>query len=378
VISSAFWLGKRVFLTGHTGFKGSWLSLMLARLNAIATGYALEPPSAPSLFELARVGEHIEDIRGDIRDLARLSAAMRAAEPDIVIHMAAQPLVRASYKDPVATYATNVMGTVNVLEAARGVPSVAAALIITTDKCYENKDWVWGYRETDALGGHDPYSNSKACAELATAAFRDSFFAGDGAAKILSARAGNVIGGGDFASDRIIPDAFRAFIAGRALHVRNPGSVRPWQHVLEPLMGYLQLIEAAMSGDGRIVGGWNFGPGSQSEQSVEALVKRFIDDYGFGANWTFDPGPHPHEANLLRLDTARAREILRWSPMLDFAETVSWTAQWYRSLALGQDPARVTAAQLDAYLGQRVRLVSPFSSQLTQETPEGERLHGNG
>jgi CDP-glucose 4,6-dehydratase len=378
VISSAFWLGKRVFLTGHTGFKGSWLSLMLSRLNARTTGYALEPPSAPSLFDLARIGEHVQDIRGDIRDLPHLRAAMNAAEPEIVIHMAAQPLVRASYNDPVSTYATNVMGTVNLLEAARAAKSVAVVLVVTTDKCYENKDWVWGYRETDALGGHDPYSNSKACAELATSAFRDSFFAGAGAAKILSARAGNVVGGGDFAADRIIPDAFRAFVAGRALHVRNPASVRPWQHVLEPLSGYLLLIEAAMADAARIEGGWNFGPGPQSEQSVETLVTRFIADYGGDARWTFDAAPHPHEANLLRLDTAKARELLRWSPMLDFAETVRWTAHWYRALAEGEDAERITAAQVNAYLGQRVRLVSPFSTQHRQETQDGERLHGNG
>ncbi len=378
VISSAFWLGKRVFLTGHTGFKGSWLSLMLARLNAQTTGYALEPPSAPSLFELASVAKHVEDIRGDVRDLTHLSAAMAAAAPQIVIHMAAQPLVRASYGDPVATYATNVMGTVNVLEAARRAPGVEAVLIVTTDKCYENKNWVWGYRETDALGGHDPYSNSKACAELATRAYRDSFYGGAGAAKILSARAGNVVGGGDFATDRIIPDAYRAFVAGRALHVRNPSAVRPWQHVLEPLTGYLMLAEAAASGDAGIEGGWNFGPGSSSERSVEALVTAFIDSYGGGARWTFDAGPHPHEANLLRLDTAKARDILRWSPLLDFSETVAWTAHWYRALAEGEDARRITASQIDVYLGQRVRFVSPFSPQDSQETQNGERLHGNG
>jgi len=377
VISSAFWLDKRVFVTGHTGFKGSWLSLMLARLNARATGYSLEPPSAPNLFELARVGEFIDDIRGDIRDLDHLRLAMAAAGPQIVIHMAAQPLVRAAYADPVSTYDTNVMGTVNVLEAVRATSSVCAVLIITTDKCYENKDWVWGYRETDALGGRDPYSNSKACAELVTSAYRDSFFSNANSAKILSARAGNVIGGGDFAADRIIPDAFRAFLAGRALHIRNPAAVRPWQHVLEPLTGYLMLIEAAMTRSARLDGGWNFGPGAASEQSVEALVTRFIEAYGDGASWTRDHGDHPHEANLLRLDTAKARETLGWSPLLDFAETVDWTTQWYRALADGQDVFATTMTQIDRYLGQRVRLVSPFTPKIPQESLHAERRLGN-
>ncbi len=377
VISSAFWRGKRVFVTGHTGFKGSWLSLMLARLNARATGYALEPPSTPNLFDLARVGEYIDDIRGDIRDIDHLRTAMTAVAPEIVVHMAAQPLVRAAYDDPVNTYATNVMGTVNVLEAVRAAPSIRAVLIVTTDKCYENKDWVWGYRETDALGGHDPYSNSKACAELVASAFRDSYFSKAGSVKVISARAGNVIGGGDFAADRIVPDAFRAFIAGRGLHIRNPAAVRPWQHVLEPLTGYLMLIEAAMTDPARIDGGWNFGPGAASEQSVEALVTRFIDAFDQNARWTHDKGEHPHEANLLRLDTAKAREVLGWSPLLDFAETVDWTAQWYRNLADRCDIIELTMTQVDTYLGQRVRLVSPFAQELTEELrqePSRQRL----
>jgi CDP-glucose 4,6-dehydratase len=377
VISSAFWLDKRVFVTGHTGFKGSWLTLMLARLNARATGYSLEPPSSPNLFELARIGEFIDDIRGDIRDLDHLRLAMAAAAPQIVIHMAAQPLVRAAYTDPVSTYDTNVMGTVKVLEAVRATPSVRAVLVVTTDKCYENKDWVWGYRETDALGGRDPYSNSKACAELVTSAYRDSFFSNAHSSKVLSARAGNVIGGGDFAADRIIPDAFRAFLAGRALHIRNPAAVRPWQHVLEPLTGYLMLIEAAMGGDVRLDGGWNFGPGAASEQSVEALVTRFMNAFGDGASWTRDHGDHPHEANLLRLDTAKAREMLGWSPLLDFAETVDWTTQWYRALADGQDVVATTMMQVDRYLGQRVRLISPFTSKIPQDSLHAERRLGN-
>jgi CDP-glucose 4,6-dehydratase len=360
VISSSFWLKRRVFLTGHTGFKGAWLSLMLDRLNARATGYALSPPTAPSLFELAGVRDYVDDIRGDVTDLSQLREAMAAAAPEIVIHMAAQPLVRAAYAEPVLTYATNVMGTVNVLEAARHSPSVRLVLIVTTDKCYENKDWLWGYRETDALGGRDPYSNSKACAELVCAAYRDSFFAKGSAAKIVSARAGNVIGGGDFAMDRIVPDAVRAFMSRRALHLRSPDAVRPWQHVLEPLTGYLQLIETALSGPANCEGGWNFGPGPDSERSVESLVAQFASDFGGGARWTTDCGDHPHEARLLRLDTSKAREMLGWSPLLDFEQMVAWTAQWYRAFADKREMRAVTLEQVDGYLGQRVRLASPF------------------
>jgi CDP-glucose 4,6-dehydratase len=367
VISSAFWLGKRVFVTGHTGFKGSWLALMLARLNARATGYALEPPSTPNLFQLAGAGEFIDDIRGDVTDLDHLRTAMNAVAPQIVIHMAAQPLARAAYDDPVTTYATNVMGAVNVLEAARGAPSVRLVLIVTTDKCYENNEWVWGYRETDALGGRDPYSNSKACAELVTSAYRESFFSGARDARIISARAGNVIGGGDFAADRIVPDAARAFLAGRALDVRNPNAVRPWQHVLEPLTGYLMLIERALTDAKVMDGGWNFGPGPGSEQSVEALLRRFIEAWGGGARWTEDTGAHPHEARLPRLDTSKARESLGWTPLLDFEETAAWTAQWYRAFADRQDMIGVTLTQVDRYLGQRVRLTSPFTPAHVKE-----------
>lgn len=382
MISSAFWLGKRVFITGHTGFKGSWLALMLSRLNARASGYALAPPTTPSLFTLAGVGDFIDDMRGDVRDLHTLRDAMASAAPEIVIHMAAQPLVRESYFDPVGTYATNVMGTVNVLEAARAVSSVRLALVITTDKCYENRDWVWGYRETDALGGHDPYSNSKACAELVTSAYRDSFFRARESVRILSARAGNVIGGGDFATDRILPDAVRAFIARRPLKVRNPAAVRPWQHVLEPLAGYLQLVEAAMTAApekrSAFDGGFNFGPGPGSEQSVEKLLANFISAWGFEAQWERDGADHPHEARLLRLDTAKARETLRWNPLLDFEQTTQWTAQWYRAFAERADMLETTLKQIDRYLGQRVRLTSPFTPDLTKDIEHDERRNVAG
>jgi CDP-glucose 4,6-dehydratase len=381
VISSAFWLGKRVFVTGHTGFKGSWLALMLSRLNARTTGYALAPPTRPSLFALADVAAHVDDRRGDVRDLDALHDAMRAAEPEIVIHMAAQPLVRESYADPVGTYATNVMGTVNVLEAARRVDSVRVVLVVTTDKCYENRDWVWGYRETDALGGHDPYSNSKACAELVTSAYRDSFFRAKSDVRVLSARAGNVIGGGDFAADRILPDALRAFVAGRPLMVRNPKAVRPWQHVLEPLSGYLLLVEKALTAPaaraGEFEGGFNFGPGPGSEQSVESLLAYFIAAWGRDARWEKDGDDHPHEARLLRLDTAKARDTLQWAPLLDFEQTSQWTAQWYRAFADKADILDMTFAQVDRYLGQRVRLTSPFTDA-TKEIDHDDRRNVAG
>jgi CDP-glucose 4,6-dehydratase len=386
VISSSFWLGRRVFLTGHTGFKGSWLTLMLDRLNARTTGYALEPPTQPSLFELAHIAECVDDIRGDIADLSQLREAMTATAPEIVIHMAAQPLVRAAYHDPVLTYATNVMGTVNVLEAARHAPTVRLVLIVTTDKCYDNKDQERGYRETDALGGRDPYSNSKACAELVASAYRQSFFSDESSAKIITARAGNVIGGGDFAIDRIVPDAVRAFMSRRSLRLRSPEAVRPWQHVLEPLTGYLRLIEAALTGATDVEGGWNFGPGPESERSVETLVARFARRWGPDAYWINDRGEHPHEARLLRLDSSKARETLKWSPLLDFGETIDWTAQWYRAFADQRDMKAITLEQVDAYLGQRVRLTSPLprafaanetrvekASAASAKTTEGDR-----
>lgn len=354
VISPAFWRGRRVFLTGHTGFKGSWLTLMLARLGARTTGFALEAPTQPNLFALAHVQGHIADLRGDIRDLHPLSRAMQAAQPEIIIHMAAQPLVRASYDDPVATYATNVMGTAHVLEAARHVAGVRAILIVTTDKCYQNREWVWGYRETDALGGHDPYASSKACAELVTSAYRDSFFGASEDIRIISARAGNVIGGGDFAADRIIPDAVRAVLAGRELKVRSPSAVRPWQHVLEPLSGYLRLIETALAGnaagDALSSGGFNFGPEPDAERSVSCLLDAFFAAWGVQARWAQDEGPYPHETHVLRLDTAKARALLGWRPLLSFDETIQWTADWHRAFVTGGDVAEATSRQIDAYL----------------------------
>jgi CDP-glucose 4,6-dehydratase len=380
VISSAFWNRRRVFVTGHTGFKGAWLSLMLQRLNAQATGFALAPPTQPSLFDLHGIGAAIGDRRGDIADLGALEAAMREAEPEIVIHMAAQPLVSWGYRDPVETYRTNVMGTVTLLEAVRRTPSVRVVVVVTTDKCYDNKEWPWGYRETDRLGGRDPYANSKACAELVASAYSASFL-GERGVQVVSARAGNVIGGGDFAENRILPDAVRARIAGEKLRVRSPSAVRPWQHVLEPLYGYLLLAEKSFTHDD-VEGGFNFGPGPQGERNVAQLLDGFYGAFGAETGWALDGVEHPHEANLLRLDTSRATAALGWTPLLGFDETLAWTAQWYRAFVQGEDTQRLTTDQIDAYLGQRVRLDSPFAPHAdrpgeqagTEDMPHANKL----
>ena len=372
VISSAFWRGRRVFLTGHTGFKGAWLSLMLERLCADVTGFALAPPTEPNLFDLAGVAAGLRDIRGDVADAEALARALAAAEPEIVIHMAAQPLVRQSYADPVETYRTNVMGTVHLLDAVRHQPSVRTVLIVTTDKCYENREWARAYRESDALGGHDPYSSSKACAEIAAAAFGRSFLNGR-AVRVVTARAGNVIGGGDFAADRILPDAMRAAIAGRSLHVRNPRAVRPWQHVLDPLLGYLLLAEAATDRRDGIEGAFNFGPGPAGERNVGELLATWADAWGNGAAWTADTRPQPHEATLLRLDTSRARHVLGWTPQVLFEDAVVSSAQWYRAYGDGRDLREMTFGQIDPVMGRVVRLVSPFAQSETRAEEDQRR-----
>jgi CDP-glucose 4,6-dehydratase len=359
VIHSAFWLNRRVFLTGHTGFKGSWLSLMLSRLNADTTGFALAPVDGPTLYDLAGVGWTLTDMRGDIRQPDALAAAMDAASPEIVIHMAAQPLVKAGYADPVGTFASNVMGTVNLLDAVRRTPSVRSVVIVTTDKCYAEADAPNGYGEGDRLGGRDPYSASKACAELVSTAYRDSYFGAGRQVTVATARAGNVIGGGDFADDRIVPDAVRAFMGGEPLAVRNPGATRPWQHVLDPLVGYLMLAERGYA-DRSVGEGWNFGPRETGVRDVEALVTRFMAEWGPGARWSPDRRIHPHEAATLRLDSRKALDRLGWEPLLDFDDTVAWTARWYAAYAAGASVDGITRDQVDAFLGQRVRLTSPF------------------
>ncbi|MFA7402720.1 MAG: CDP-glucose 4,6-dehydratase [Pelobacteraceae bacterium] len=342
MINSSFWRGKRVFLTGHTGFKGSWLCLWLNSLGAKVTGYALEPPTTPSLYELARVDDLITSVIADVRDLERLKAEMLAASPDMVIHMAAQPLVRDSYKIPVETYATNVMGTVHLLEAVRSCPGVKAVINVTTDKCYENREWVWGYRENEPMGGHDPYSNSKGCSELVTAAFRSSYFnpsdySNHGVA-LASARAGNVIGGGDWAPDRLIPDIIRAILAEEPVLIRNPTATRPWQHVLEPLSGYLLLAQKLYEDGADYAEGWNFGPSDEDARPVEWIVNRLCEQWGNGARYESDNAVHPHEARYLKLDCSKARAELGWQPRWSLERTldsiIAWTHAYLRQADL--------------------------------------------
>jgi CDP-glucose 4,6-dehydratase len=338
-MNAAFWRGKPVFITGHSGFKGSWMTLWLERLGARVSGYSLPPPDQRSLFCAAAVGERVRSTFADVRDGAGLHAAMSAAEPAIAFHLAAQPLVRASYREPAYTYAVNVMGTVNFLEAVRQVRSVRAAVVVTSDKCYENRGHERGYREDAPMGGSDPYSSSKGCAELVTAAYRRSFFE-DGGASIASARAGNVIGGGDWAPDRIIPDLVRSAIAGEPLRLRNPHAVRPWQFVLEPLRGYLDLAERLWHDGKEHAGGWNFGPGDESAWTVLDVVRTAASLWGEGASWCLDTGQQPHEDHRLTLDSSRAHELLGWRALLDFETTISWTVSWYRRLLEGDHDMR--------------------------------------
>lgn len=345
----ADWRGRRVLITGHTGFKGSWLSLWLHQLGASVTGFALAPPTQPSLFELARIGELIDSIEGDVRDLAAVQAAMDAAAPDVVFHLAAQPLVRLSYDQPVETYATNVMGTVHVLEAARRVGTVKAFVCITTDKCYENREWVWPYRETDPMGGYDPYSSSKGCAELVVSAYRRSYFQADDALELSSVRAGNVIGGGDFALDRLIPDLVRAFERGEAPAIRSPNAVRPWQHVLEALGGYLMIAEQLMARTPEFADAWNFGPSDDDARPVSWIVDHLRTSWGGTSEtipWT---GSVPHEAGLLRLDISKARALLGWRPSLPLSEALDWIVDWHKDVAGGADPREISLQQINRY-----------------------------
>ena len=350
--TSGFWSGKRVFVTGHTGFKGSWMVLWLQSLGADVIGFSLDPPSTPSLFEQARVDEGIISLRGDVRTLSDVVSAMETYEPDLVFHLAAQSLVRPSYQNPVETYATNVMGTVHVLEAMRRVGTPRVGVVVTSDKCYDNREsMLWGYRETDPMGGYDPYSNSKGCAELVTQAYRRSFFgAKDGQRLALaSARAGNVIGGGDWAEDRLIPDIVRAFEAGQPVDIRRPDAIRPWQHVLEPLSGYMQLAERLWIEGDSVADGWNFGPDERDARPVSYVVEQMVERWGDGASARLDPGPHPHEATYLRLDCSKAHALLDWRPELALEDALAWTVEWYQSVHQGADPRQLTMNQIQRY-----------------------------
>ncbi len=349
----AFWRDKTVFLTGHTGFKGAWLSLWLQQMGAKVVGYALPPPTNPALFDVARVGAGMQSIVGDIRDLAILTQALHRAAPDVVIHMAAQSLVRLSYEAPVETYATNVMGTVHLLEAVRGCASVRAVLCITSDKCYENKEWVWGYRENEPMGGYDPYSNSKGCSELVAAAYRSSFFNSADYARhrvgVATCRAGNVIGGGDWARDRLVPDLMQGFIDRTQPVIRNPLAVRPWQHVLEPLSGYLCLAERLFEHGDTVAEGWNFGPDEANTQPVHVLADKLAQGWGDNAAWALDQGAHPHEARSLRLDCTKARVQLRWRPVWSLDITLSNILAWYRAFVAGGDMREICLQQIESY-----------------------------
>lgn len=348
------WQGRRVFVTGHTGFKGSWLALWLQHMGAEVTGFSLPPPTHPSLFDLAQLADRINHVTGDIRDFDALSRAVRQAAPELVFHLAAQPLVRHSYAAPVETYAANVMGTVHLLEAVRQAGGITGVVCITTDKCYENREWAWPYRETDPLGGYDPYSSSKACAEIVSAAYRQSFFPVDeianGGCAIATVRAGNVIGGGDFAEDRLIPDLVRAFEAGTAPAIRSPNAVRPWQHVLEALRGYLMIAERMLAGDSSMAQAWNFGPSDDDARPVSWIVEHMRAAWGGAAAapvaWR---GATPHEAGLLRLDASRARAHLGWRPALPLGEAIEWIAEWHRTVGSGARAREVTIDQIERY-----------------------------
>ena len=347
-MNSAFWRSKRVLLTGHTGFKGSWLSLWLQSLGAELTGFALPPPTQPSLFEVAHIADGMRSIIGDIRDLDTLQRAMQAAQPEIVVHMAAQALVRRSYQNPVETYSTNVMGTVNLLEAVRHTPGVKAVVVVTTDKCYENHEWVWSYRENEPMGGHDPYSNSKGCAELVASAYRRSFLQDQNVA-VATARAGNVIGGGDWASDRLIPDIIRAFERNQPVIVRNPHAIRPWQHVLEPLSGYLSLAEHLYTEEQTFAEGWNFGPQDDDAQPVQWIVEHMVTSWGNGASWQLDSGTHPHEASYLKLDISKAKARLKWQPGWPLATALKKITDWHQAYLASTNMHEFTLEQIQQY-----------------------------
>ena len=352
-MQAPFWKDRRVLITGHTGFKGSWLSLWLQKKGARVVGYALPPPTEPSLFVSAKVDEGMTSIIGDVRDSNALRQCLTEHEPEIVIHMAAQALVRPSYDDPIETFSTNVMGTANILESIRKSNTVKSAVMITSDKCYENKEWMWGYRETDPMGGYDPYSSSKGCAELVSSAYIRSFFSPSHDKKtkamVSTARAGNVIGGGDWSKDRLVPDIVAAIFKGESVIIRSPHAIRPWQYVLEPLRGYLMLAEKLYHDGGEYTGAWNFGPDDQDARPVSWIVDTLTQYWGEGANWDLDPNEHPHEATYLKLDCTKAKQLLGWWPVVNLSTALNWIVQWYRCLKNGDDMRQQTLDQINRY-----------------------------
>jgi CDP-glucose 4,6-dehydratase len=354
MVDLSLYKGKKVFLTGHTGFKGSWLSLLLHHLGAKVYGYALHPPTQPSLYQVASIEELVTSHVADIRDYPTLFKALSEAQPELIIHMAAQPLVRDSYKNPVDTYSTNVMGTVNLLEAVRHTKSVRAVINVTTDKCYDNKEWLWGYRENEPMGGYDPYSNSKGCSELVTSSFRNSFFNPADYGKthhvaLASARAGNVIGGGDWAEDRLIPDFIRAIGAGEKIKIRSPYAIRPWQHVLEPLTGYLMLGAKLLSKGCEYAEGWNFGPDDRDAQPVEWITGKICSLWGEDASYETDTNPQPHEANYLKLDCSKAKTRLGWYPKWNIETALYQIVEWTKAYNRGENMREFCEKQIQEY-----------------------------
>lgn len=346
----SFYRGKKVLVTGHTGFKGGWLVSWLNLLGAQVIGLSLRPDTQPNLFEAACVGRNMISVIADIRDFDAVSSVFQQQSPEIVFHNAAQPLVRRSYRDPLTTYATNVMGTVHVLEAVRTTPSVRATVVVTSDKAYENREWFWPYREEDSMGGHDPYSSSKGCAELVSAAYRNSFFSGPGAGRLATARAGNVIGGGDWSEDRLVPDIVRGIAAGQPIVIRRPDSIRPWQHVLEPLRGYLMLAQKLVENGPAFAEPWNFGPRDEDALSVAELAKRVVATWKTGELKIESDPNAPHEAQFLRLSTAKARSRLGWQPALSLDQAIDWTVGWYKTYSRDPNSVRTkTQEQIQTY-----------------------------
>lgn len=359
MMNSTFWSGKKVFVTGHTGFKGSWMCLWLQSMGAIVKGYALEAPTTPSLYLAANVEKGMESHIANVCDYSALLGSIQAFQPEVIFHMAAQPLVRLSYDMPIETYQTNVMGTVHLLEACRQVSSVRSIVNITSDKCYENKEWSWGYRENEPMGGYDPYSNSKGCAELVASAFRQSYFNQRNYSQhgvgLASVRAGNVIGGGDWALDRLIPDIISAFQHGQAVEIRSPHALRPWQHVLEPISGYILLAEKLYSQGDVFSEGWNFGPQDQDAQPVQNIVEILANRWGNGAKWFLSEGEHPHEAHYLKLDCSKAKARLNWQPVWDLEATLEKIVCWYKAWSDGQDMRIYTLSEIEEYTNVRTR-----------------------